>query len=47
MFCYEIQVLRRRFDGRPSDVMSLEGLIPLNSCFYDDDTVLKAADFRA
>ncbi|XP_050064693.1 52 kDa repressor of the inhibitor of the protein kinase-like [Aphis gossypii] len=35
--------LHTRFDDRLSDVMPLEGLIPSNFSFYDDDSILKAA----
>lgn len=40
---YIIQALHTRFDDRLSDVMPLEGLIPSNFSFYDDDSILKAA----
>ncbi|KAL4104914.1 hypothetical protein QTP88_020190 [Uroleucon formosanum] len=40
---YIIQALHARFDGRLSDVIPLEGLIPSNFGFYDDDSILKAA----
>ena len=39
---YLTQALHTYFDNRLSEVIPLEGLIPSNSCIYDDDTILKA-----
>jgi len=43
---YLIQAQHTCFDNRLSDVMPLEGLIPSDSCFYDD-TILKAVAIYA